>query len=77
MTDPDPEMYRIRPGSSVNMIRRAMSFVESSADFLELLDYMDDEEGGEGGEYQELLKRLEKRAMELVRMELVRKESGA
>ena len=60
----DAYKYKIREGSSLDIIDRSLKFLQCAPDFLYVLDYMDDD-----GEYQELLKKLEKRALQAITRE--------
>lgn len=56
----------IRPGSSLDYIKRCAAFVELAGDFHDVLDYADEEETGE---FQALLSQLEKEAMRIIAKE--------
>ena len=60
----DAYKYKIREGSSLDIIDRSLKFLQCAPGFLYVLDYMDDDE-----EYQELLKKLEKRALQAITRE--------
>ena len=60
----DAYKYKIREGSSLDIIDRSLKFLQCAPDFLYVLDYMDDD-----GEYQDLLKKLEKRALQAITRE--------
>jgi hypothetical protein len=58
--------YKIREGSSLDIIDRSLKFLQCAPNFLYVLDYMDNEETYE---YQELLTKLEKRALQAINKE--------
>ena len=62
----DAYKYKIREGSSLDIIDRSLKFLQCAPDFLYVLDYMD---GDEADKYQELLKKLEKRALQAITRE--------
>lgn len=62
----DAYKYKIREGSSLDIIDRSLKFLQCAPDFRYVLDYMGDDKADE---YQELLKKLEKRALQAITRE--------
>ena len=66
MTIHRTDKHQISRGSSVEIIERCAGFLRQGADFCGILDYADEESTGE---YQELLNKLEVRALQIIARE--------